>query len=108
VRVRVARTHHRPAVLKDQHVPHPRHRTEVRVLLGPGVHDLPDRLCLHRAVFGIAQVLVPLAALGLVLLMIGAVVTRARREEPSMIAVNVVLLVLAAVVPWGRFGPYPC
>jgi len=59
-------------------------------------------------VFGIAQVLVPLAALGLVLLMIGAVVTRARREEPSMIAVNVVLLVLAAVVPWGRFGPYPC
>jgi hypothetical protein len=43
---------------------------------------------------------------GVVLLMIGAAITHARRRESSMIAVNVVLLVLAAVVAWGRFGPY--
>jgi hypothetical protein len=30
----------------------------------------------------------------------------ARRKETPLIAVNVVLLVLAAVVAWGRFGPY--
>jgi uncharacterized membrane protein YphA (DoxX/SURF4 family) len=54
----------------------------------------------------IAPVLVPLAAAGLVLVMIGAAVTHARRKEPQGIAVNAVLLVLAAVVAWGRFGPY--
>lgn len=58
------------------------------------------------AVLDIAPVLVPLAALGLVLLMIGAAITHARRRETPAIAINVVLLVLAAVVAWGRFGPY--
>jgi hypothetical protein len=32
--------------------------------------------------------------------------THARRKEPQAIAVNLVLLALAAVVAWGRFGPY--
>jgi hypothetical protein len=58
------------------------------------------------ALVGIAEVLVPLAALGLVLLMIGAAMTHARRGENANIGVNVVLLLLAAVVVWGRFGPY--
>jgi uncharacterized membrane protein len=58
------------------------------------------------AALGITQVLVPLAALGLSLLMIGAAITHARRHELPMIAGNLVLLVLAAVVAWGRFGPY--
>jgi uncharacterized membrane protein YphA (DoxX/SURF4 family) len=58
------------------------------------------------AALDIAPVLVPLAALGLVLVMIGAVLTHARRKEPQSIVVNVVLLALAAVVVWGRFGPY--
>ncbi len=58
------------------------------------------------AVLGIAPVLVPLAAVGLALLMIGAAVTHARRSEQQMIGVNVVLLILAAVVAWDRFGPY--
>jgi uncharacterized membrane protein YphA (DoxX/SURF4 family) len=58
------------------------------------------------ALLDIAPVLVPLAALGLVLLMIGAAITHARRKETPMIAVNLVLLALAAVVVWGRFGPY--
>jgi len=51
-------------------------------------------------------VLVPLAATGLVLLMVGAAITHVRRGELLMIAVNGVLLVLALVVAWGRFGPY--
>ena len=58
------------------------------------------------AVFGIAPVLVPLAALGLVLIMIGAAITHARRGETQMIIANAALLVLAAVIVWGRFGPY--
>jgi uncharacterized membrane protein YphA (DoxX/SURF4 family) len=58
------------------------------------------------AALDVVPVLVPLAAVGLVALMIGAAVTHARRGETPMIAVNVVLLVLAVVVAWGRFGPY--
>lgn len=58
------------------------------------------------AALDIVPVLVPLAALGLVLVMIGAVVVHARRKETPPIAINAVLLVLAAVVAWGRFGPY--
>lgn len=55
----------------------------------------------------IATFLTPLAAVGLILLMGGAIFTHLRRSEPQMAAVNVVLLVLAAVVAIGRFGPYP-
>jgi len=58
------------------------------------------------ALFGIAEILVPLAAVGIVLLMIGAVVVHGRRRETPMVIGNLVLLVLAAVVAWGRFGPY--
>jgi uncharacterized membrane protein YphA (DoxX/SURF4 family) len=58
------------------------------------------------ALLDIAPILVPLSAVGLVLIMIGAAVTHGRRGETPMIAVNAVLLILAAVVAWGRFGPY--
>jgi hypothetical protein len=58
------------------------------------------------AALNIAPVLVPVAATGLALVMVGAVITHARRREPQLIVVNVVLLALAAVVAWGRFGPY--
>jgi uncharacterized membrane protein YphA (DoxX/SURF4 family) len=57
------------------------------------------------ALFDIVPVLVPLAALGLVLLMVGAAVTHARRREVRMIMVNSVVACLAAVVVWGRLGP---
>lgn len=59
------------------------------------------------AALDIVPVLVPLAAVGLVLLMIGAAITHARRKETLPIVMNVVLIVLAGVVAWGRFGPYP-
>src|SRR6476661_6993061 len=58
------------------------------------------------AALHIVPVLVPLAALGLVVVMIGAAFTHARRNEYQAIGANVVLLLLAAVVVWGRFGPY--
>ena len=58
------------------------------------------------AVFDVATVLVPIAATGLALVMLGAAVTHARRRENQMVVVNVVLLALAAFVAWGRFGPY--
>ncbi|MGE5132616.1 MAG: DoxX family protein [Gemmatimonadota bacterium] len=58
------------------------------------------------AALNIAPVLVPLAATGLAVIMIGAMVTHARRREFPMIAGNLVLLVLAALIMWGRFGPY--
>jgi uncharacterized membrane protein YphA (DoxX/SURF4 family) len=57
-------------------------------------------------VLDIAPVLVPIAATGLAVVMVGAAITHARRREPQAIAINLVLLVLAAVVAWGRFGPY--
>jgi uncharacterized membrane protein YphA (DoxX/SURF4 family) len=55
---------------------------------------------------GITPVLTPVAASGLVVTMIGAIVTHARRREFPNVAVNVVLAVMAVVVAWGRFGPY--
>lgn len=56
------------------------------------------------AVFGVATVLVPVAATGLVVLMVAAATVHLRRGEYPMAAVNATLLVLAAVVMWGRFG----
>ena len=58
------------------------------------------------AALDIVPVLVPIAATGLALLMLGAAVTHARRKESPNIVVNIVLLALAAFVAWGRFGPY--
>ncbi|MER5185637.1 DoxX family protein [Streptomyces sp. NPDC002896] len=58
------------------------------------------------AATGIATVLTPLAATGLAVVMVLAALTHARRKEPPAIGFNVVLLILAALVAWGRFGPY--
>lgn len=54
---------------------------------------------------GAASILTPIAAIGLGLLMIGAALTHRRRNEPQMIVVSVLLLIVAGVVAWGRFGP---
>jgi uncharacterized membrane protein YphA (DoxX/SURF4 family) len=72
-----------------------------------GVAELAAALGLILpAALDIAPVLIPLAATGLVVIMIGAIITHARRKEPQAIAFNAVLLIAAAVVAWGRFGPY--
>jgi len=56
---------------------------------------------------GILPVLTPLAAVGLILIMIGAVITHIRRGESPMTVINLVLLVLAAFVAYGRFVAVP-
>ena len=57
------------------------------------------------AALDIAPVLVPLAAVGLVLLMAGAVITRLRRHEVKFMVADLAYLALAGFVAWGRFGP---
>jgi uncharacterized membrane protein YphA (DoxX/SURF4 family) len=59
------------------------------------------------ALTGIMPIFVPLAALGLVAVMLGAGVVHARRKEFSNIAIALMILALAAFVAWGRFGPHP-
>jgi hypothetical protein len=57
------------------------------------------------AVFDVAPVLVPITAVCWVLLMAGAVITHLRRDERAFVALNLVYLVLAVFIAWGRFGP---
>jgi len=52
---------------------------------------------------GIAPVLTPVAAVGLAVIMLLAVVDHARAKEYPMIAVNVVLGALAVIIAVGRF-----
>lgn len=58
------------------------------------------------AATGLAPVLTPLAAAGLALLMVLAALTHLRRNEPAAIALNAALLIAAAIIAWGRFGPH--
>ncbi len=59
------------------------------------------------SILRVAPLLTAAAAVGVVLLMIGAIATHVRRGEVNpRLSVNVVLLALALVVAWARFGPY--
>jgi uncharacterized membrane protein YphA (DoxX/SURF4 family) len=59
-------------------------------------------------VFDTVPILVPWAAVGLMLLMVGAFIVHIRRrDEIHMMAANVILFALAAFVAWGRFIDYP-
>lgn len=58
------------------------------------------------AATGILPILTPLAATGLVIVMVLAAALHVRRDELPLIAINAVLGGLAAFVAWGRFGPY--
>ena len=66
----------------------------------------PDRLVLPGLV-GVATALVPVAALCVGVTMVGAMVVHARRSEWNKVLMPLVLLVLAAFVTWGRWGPWP-
>lgn len=60
------------------------------------------------ALTGILPILTPFAAVGLILTMIGAVVTHLRRSgENQKIITNLVLLALALFVAYGRFVLVP-
>lgn len=56
---------------------------------------------------GVAPALVPVAAMCVGVTMAGAVVVHARRREWDKVVMPIVLLVLAALVAWGRFGSWP-
>jgi uncharacterized membrane protein len=58
------------------------------------------------AAAGIAPVLTPIAGTGLAVMMVLAAAMHIRRKEPSGVAVAAILFMLAALVAWGRFGPY--
>ncbi|MGW4794224.1 DoxX family protein [Nonomuraea sp. NPDC004297] len=58
------------------------------------------------AATGVAPVLTPIAATGLAIMMLLAGALHLRRKEPSGLAAPGALLVLCALVAWGRFGPY--
>ncbi|HET8659518.1 MAG TPA: DoxX family protein [Micromonosporaceae bacterium] len=58
------------------------------------------------AATGIAPVLTPLAATGLAITMLGGTIVHIRRNEMKEAVVPAVLMVLAVIVAWGRFGPY--
>jgi len=55
----------------------------------------------------IVPILTPLAAVGLVLTMIGAALTHIRRNEIPAIVPNLVLLGIAAFIAYGRFVLVP-
>jgi hypothetical protein len=57
------------------------------------------------AALDIAPVLVPLAAVGVVLVMVGATIVHLRRRQVVPAVLNLVVLATAAFVAWGRFGP---
>ena len=59
------------------------------------------------AMLDIAPVLVPVAAVGVVLLMAGAMIAHGRRREVPAVIVTLFVLAMAAAVVWGRFGPEP-
>ena len=59
------------------------------------------------AVTGILPWLTPIAAIGLVLTMIGAMITHGRRGEFPNMGFNLVLLLLAVFIVLGRFVAVP-
>jgi uncharacterized membrane protein YphA (DoxX/SURF4 family) len=55
---------------------------------------------------GVAPLLTPLAAVGLALTMVGAIVTHLRMGETDRLAVPIVLLALSLFLALERFGAY--
>ena len=58
------------------------------------------------AALGIAPLLTPLAAVGLVLVLVGAIYTHVRYDESERLAVPIVVLALAVFVAVEGFGTY--
>jgi hypothetical protein len=97
-----------------------RPRDQLAQTLGGWVHDFPAPLLkplglaellgavglIVPPLVRIAPTLTPVATSGLLLTMIGAILTHARRREYPNVAINVLLAITAGVIAWGRFGPY--
>jgi putative oxidoreductase len=59
------------------------------------------------AILKIKPGLTPLAAVGVVLLMISATVFHISRGESSVIAFNIILMLFASFIAWGRYKKLP-
>ncbi|GAA2310451.1 DoxX family protein [Glycomyces scopariae] len=57
--------------------------------------------------FGIAVILTPVAAAALALVMVLAAAYHVRKGEYASLGINGALFLIAAVIAWGRFGPWP-
>ena len=57
------------------------------------------------ALTGIAPILTPLAASGLAVVAMGAMVVHIRRHEYPMALMTMMLAAMSVFVAWGRFGP---
>ncbi len=57
------------------------------------------------AALDIAPVLVPVAAIGLGLMMVGAIIAHVRRQLQLAWVPHLVVVALIAFLAWGRFGP---
>ncbi|WP_175615790.1 DoxX family protein [Piscibacillus halophilus] len=57
------------------------------------------------AVVDIVPTLVPVTAVCWVLLMIGAIITHIRHGDAKPVIANIIYLLLAVFIAWGRFGP---
>jgi hypothetical protein len=83
-------------------------RPQCRCRPCPGVVDLLAAAGLVLlAALDIVPGLVPIAAVGVVLLMIGAVIVRLRHGSPAAVVVDVLYLALVAFVAIGRFWAEP-
>ena len=60
---------------------------------------------LAPALTGIAPILTPLAASGLAVITMGAMVVHLRRREYPMALMGMMLAAMSVFVAWGRFGP---
>ena len=80
---------------------------EKLVSLGQGwVEDVDDRQVKSIGALDIAPTLTAVAAVGAVLLMVGAATTHVRRREFDRLPLNVALGALAVFVAAMRFGPH--
>ncbi|MEB3020797.1 DoxX family protein [[Mycobacterium] crassicus] len=59
------------------------------------------------AAVGVAPLLAPIAACGLMLFMAGAATTRLRRSEWGYMAGDIVFIAMFAFLAWGRFALQP-
>ncbi|MFJ2262041.1 DoxX family protein [Streptomyces sp. NPDC087844] len=59
------------------------------------------------AVLDIAPVMVSVTAACWIVLMVGAMITHGRLGQSKFVLLNSVYLALAALVAWGRLGPWP-
>ena len=83
------------------------HATDTQVKLVGLVEVLGAIGLVVPAIVDIAPILVPVAAIGLALTMVGAVIVHLRDGESFAAAMPAVVLgALCLVVAWGRLGPY--